>query len=68
MHPRDVQGQERIIHLQARRLLLSIFATGTAVITAILFIALRNFWLLARGFRRLSVYVPSRVSYSHASA
>jgi hypothetical protein len=50
MHPRDVQGQERTIHLQARRLLLSIFATGTAVITAVLFIALRNYWLLAVGF------------------
>jgi predicted unusual protein kinase regulating ubiquinone biosynthesis (AarF/ABC1/UbiB family) len=50
MHPRDVQGQERILHLQARRILLSIFAAATAVITAILFIALRNYWLLAVGF------------------
>jgi predicted unusual protein kinase regulating ubiquinone biosynthesis (AarF/ABC1/UbiB family) len=50
MHPRDVQGQERIVHLQARRLLLSIFATGAAVITAVLFIALRSYWLLAGGF------------------
>jgi len=50
VHPRDVQGQERVIHLQARRLLLSIFATGTAVITAVLFIALQNYWLLAVGF------------------
>ncbi|MFH1762659.1 MAG: AarF/UbiB family protein [Gemmatimonadota bacterium] len=50
MHPRDVQGQERILHLQARRLLLSIFATGTAVITAVMFIAVRNYWLLAVGF------------------
>jgi predicted unusual protein kinase regulating ubiquinone biosynthesis (AarF/ABC1/UbiB family) len=50
MHPRDVQGQERTLHLQARRLLLSIFATGTAVITAVLFIAVRNLWLLAVGF------------------
>ncbi len=50
MHPRDVQGQERFLHLQARRVLLSIFSTGTAVITAILFIALRSYWLLAVGF------------------
>jgi predicted unusual protein kinase regulating ubiquinone biosynthesis (AarF/ABC1/UbiB family) len=50
VHPRDIQGQERMIHLQARRLLLSIFATGTAVITAILFVALQNLWLLAAGF------------------
>ena len=47
VHPRDIQGQERILHLQARRLLLSIFATGTAVITAIMFIAIRE--LLASG-------------------
>jgi predicted unusual protein kinase regulating ubiquinone biosynthesis (AarF/ABC1/UbiB family) len=50
MHPRDAQGQERILHLQARRLLLSIFAAATAVITAVLFIALRSYWLLAAGF------------------
>lgn len=50
VHPRDIQGQERMIHLQARRLLLSIFATGTAVITAIMFVAVQNLWLLAAGF------------------
>lgn len=50
IHPRDIQGQERFLHLQARRILLSVFATGTAVITAILFIALRNYLLLAGGF------------------
>ena len=49
VHPRDIQGQERFIHLQARRLLLSIFATATAVITSILFVALNNVWLLAIG-------------------
>jgi predicted unusual protein kinase regulating ubiquinone biosynthesis (AarF/ABC1/UbiB family) len=50
VHPRDVQGQERFLHLQARRVLLSVFATGTAVITAILFIAIRNYWILSGGF------------------
>jgi len=50
MHPRDVQGQERFLHLQARRIVLSVFATGTALITAILFIPLRNYWILAGGF------------------
>jgi len=50
MHPRDVQGQERFLHLQARRIVLSVFATGTAIITAILFIAVRNYWLMAGGF------------------
>ncbi len=49
VHPRDAQQQERIIHLQARRLLLSVFATATAVISAILFIALRSVWLLVLG-------------------
>jgi len=49
VHPRDIQGAERFIHLQARRLLLSIFASATAVITSILFIALRNWWLLGAG-------------------
>lgn len=49
IHPRDIQMQERFLHLQARRLLLSIFATATAVITSILFIAVRSWWLLAGG-------------------
>jgi len=49
VHPRDAQLQERFLHLQARRLLLSVFATATAVISAILFIALRNVWLLLGG-------------------
>jgi predicted unusual protein kinase regulating ubiquinone biosynthesis (AarF/ABC1/UbiB family) len=49
MHPRDIQGQERFFHLQARRLLLSIFATATAIISSIIFIAVRNVWLLGTG-------------------
>ena len=49
VHPRDIQAQERFLHLQARRLLLSIFASATAVITSILFIALRSWWLLGVG-------------------
>lgn len=49
IHPRDVQSAERFLHLQARRLLLSIFASATAVITSILFIALRSWWLLGLG-------------------
>jgi predicted unusual protein kinase regulating ubiquinone biosynthesis (AarF/ABC1/UbiB family) len=58
VHPRDVQAQERFLHLQARRLLLSIFASVTAVITSILFIALRNWWLLGIGlFTALVMFV-----------
>ncbi len=49
VHPRDAQAQERFLHLQFRRLLLSVFATATALITAILFLALRNLWLLGGG-------------------
>jgi predicted unusual protein kinase regulating ubiquinone biosynthesis (AarF/ABC1/UbiB family) len=49
VHPRDAQSQERFLHLQARRLLLSVFATATALISSILFIALRNVWLLGAG-------------------
>lgn len=49
IHPRDMQQQERFIHLQARRLLLSVFATATALITAILFISIRSWWLLGVG-------------------
>ena len=49
VHPRDIQQQERFIHLQARRLLLSVFATATAVISSILFISIRSWWLLAGG-------------------
>ena len=58
VHPRDMQSQERFLHLQARRLLLSIFASATAVITSILFIALRNWWLLGAGlFIALTMFV-----------
>jgi predicted unusual protein kinase regulating ubiquinone biosynthesis (AarF/ABC1/UbiB family) len=49
VHPRDIQAQERFLHLQARRLLLSIFATAIAVISSILFIALGSWWLLGAG-------------------
>ena len=58
LHPRDIQAQERFLHLQSRRVLLSIFATATAVITSILFIALRFWWLLAGGlFASLVMFV-----------
>ncbi len=49
LHPRDIQGQERFLLLQARRVLLSIFATATALITSILFISIRSYWLLGVG-------------------
>ena len=36
VHPRDIQGQERFLNLQARRISLSIFATATAAISSII--------------------------------
>ncbi|HSG48976.1 MAG TPA: hypothetical protein VLA43_14240, partial [Longimicrobiales bacterium] len=49
VHPQDSQGQQRFLLLQARRVLLSVFATATALITSILFISIRSYWLLAVG-------------------
>jgi len=49
VHPRDAQAQERFLHLQARRFLLSVFAASIALISAILFVAIRNPWLLLIG-------------------
>lgn len=49
VHPREIQAQEPFLQLQARCLLLSVFALATAVIASILFIALRNWWLLSAG-------------------
>ena len=49
IHPRDILQAERFMTLQVRRILLSIFALTTALITAITFLALRNVWLLVLG-------------------
>lgn len=49
VHPRDAQAQERFLHLLERRFLLSIFATATAVISAIIFVAVQSLWLLGLG-------------------
>ena len=49
VHPRDIQGLERFLHLQARRISLSIFATAIAVISAVLFISVGSLWLLGSG-------------------
>ena len=67
VHPRDLQAHERLLHLQARRVLLSIFATATALISAILFIALGNVPLLILGLFAalfmfvLSVFIPTHL-------
>lgn len=49
VHPRDLLQFERFLMLQVRRILLTIFALTTAMISAITFIALRQYWLLAIG-------------------
>lgn len=49
MHPRDLMQAERFVALQVRRVLLSVFAFTVAMITAILFIAERNVWVLVGG-------------------
>jgi len=49
VHPADARGQERFVALQARRVLLSIFATALALITSILFISIRSWWMLGIG-------------------
>lgn len=48
-HPRDVLHAERFLRLQIRRVLLSLFAVTTALISAITFLALDNLWLLGGG-------------------
>ena len=49
IHPRDLLHGERVMMLQIRRILLSIFALTIALITAITYLAERNRWLLAAG-------------------
>jgi hypothetical protein len=49
VHPRDLLHGERFMLLQVRRILLSIFALTVALITAITFLAVRNWWLLGGG-------------------
>lgn len=67
VHPRDLQAHERLLHLQARRVLLSIFATATALISAILFIAIGNVPLLVLGLLValamfvVSVFIPTHL-------
>ncbi len=49
MHPRDLLRLERLLLLQSRRVLFSIFALTIALISSITFIAIRNVWLLLTG-------------------
>jgi len=66
LHPRDLQAQERVLNLLGRRLLLSIFASTTAVITSVLFVALRNWWMLGVGlFASLLMFVVTLFIPTH---
>lgn len=49
VHPRDLLQFERFMQLQVRRVLLSIFALTTALITSITFVAVRSAWVLVTG-------------------
>ena len=49
LHPRDQQAQERFMHLQARRFLLSVFATAIAVISSVVYVAIGSPLLLVLG-------------------
>jgi len=49
VHPRDLMHLQRFLLLQVRRILLSVFAVATAVISAIVFIPLRSTLLLLGG-------------------
>ncbi len=67
VHPRDMQAHERLLHLQARRMLLSIFATATALISSILFLSLNNVILLLAGLGTalvmfiLALFIPTHL-------
>lgn len=66
VHPRDAQAQERFLHLQARRFLLSVFAASIALISAILYVAIRNPWLLLVGlFVAVFMFVLTLVIPTH---
>ena len=49
VHPRDLYQLERFFSLQVRRILLSLFAVTTALITAITFIIIQSYWILGTG-------------------
>jgi predicted unusual protein kinase regulating ubiquinone biosynthesis (AarF/ABC1/UbiB family) len=49
IHPRDILHAERFLLLQIRRILLSLFAVTTALISAIIFLAIKLVWLLVLG-------------------
>jgi predicted unusual protein kinase regulating ubiquinone biosynthesis (AarF/ABC1/UbiB family) len=49
IHQRDMAQAQRFLLLQVRRILLSLFAITTALISAVIFLALRNFLLLSAG-------------------
>ncbi|MEX2611287.1 MAG: AarF/UbiB family protein [Gemmatimonadota bacterium] len=49
IHPRDILHSERFLLLQIRRILLSIFALTVALISAVIFLAAGNVYLLITG-------------------
>src|SRR5690625_5005918 len=53
IHPRDIMHAERFLLLQIRRILLSLFAVTTALISAIIFLATGSYWLLVAGLMEI---------------
>lgn len=50
VHPRDVFHLERFFSLQIRRIQLSLFAATLALITAVVYLAFPQWWILVTGF------------------
>jgi predicted unusual protein kinase regulating ubiquinone biosynthesis (AarF/ABC1/UbiB family) len=50
VHPRDLFQLERFFSLQIRRIQLSLFAATLALITAVVFLAFPQWWILLGGF------------------
>jgi len=66
IHPQDIIQAERFMLLQVRRILLSLFAVTTGLITAIVFLALRNVWVLLAGLvLSLFMFLVTLVIPSH---
>lgn len=50
VHPRDIFHLERFFSLQIRRIQLSLFAATMALITAVVYLAFPQWWVLVAGF------------------
>ena len=66
VHPQDIIQAERFLLLQVRRVLLALFAVTAGLITAIVFLALRNWLVLLAGLAiSLFMFLVTLVIPSH---